>query len=417
MAEPPLAGGAANAHPCVMPAYAPADEVFVAGRGAELRTDTGSVYLDFLSGIGVSALGHGHPALTEALVDQAAALLHVSNLYRHPHTEQVAERLVRMTGLAAVLFANSGAEANEAALKIARKHQRDAGRPGRTGIVALEGGFHGRTMGALSVTAREGYRAPYEPLVPGVSFVPAGDLPALERAVLRTAPAAVVLEPIQGEAGIVELDDAYLRAVRELCTRTGTVLVHDEVQSGCGRTGAFLAAERAGVLPDLVTLGKPLAAGLPVGAVVASRRLAGVLRPGDHGSTFAGGPLVLRAALVFLNALEEGLMDHVARVGARLRSGLERIVATSPLAREVRGRGLMLGVRLRGPDTARTLQATLHRDRKLLANAAGDGVLRLLPPYVLTEGQVDDGLRRIGSALAAPERVPVPGGRVPERAP
>ena len=272
--------------------------------------------------------------------------------------------------------------------------------------MALEGGFHGRTMGALSVTSGSAYRTPFEPMVPGTTFVPAGHAALLEEAVRRTAPAALILEPIQGEGGVVELTADYLRAARRICSDTGTVLIHDEIQSGCGRTGTFLAAQAAGVTPDVVTLAKPLAAGLPMGATVVSAELAGVLKPGDHGSTFAGGPLALRGALVFLRLLEDDrLMERVAAVGQRLRDGLERIAGDFPAAVEVRGRGLMLGLRLR--EGAKELQRSLYRDHHLITNCTAGDVLRLLPPYVVTEAQVDDALTRIRAAL---EALPAPAG-------
>lgn len=382
--------------------YGRADEVFVDGCGAELRTTEGVVYLDFLGGIGVSALGHGHPDLAAALADQAGRTLHVSNLFRHPYTVEVATRLAHLTGLEAVLFTNSGAEANEAALKLARKHQRDAGRPERTGFVALEGGFHGRTMGALSVTSGASYRAPFEPMVPGTRFLPSGDLDAMRVTLARDRPAAVILEPIQGEGGVVELSPEYLRGVRDLCDATDTVLIHDEVQSGCGRTGTFLAADAAGIKPDVVTLAKPLAAGLPMGAIVVRAELADVLKPGDHGSTFAGGPLALRAALVFLTLLEDdGLMERAAELGARLKTGLEAIAADFPNVGAVRGRGLMLGLHI--PKGAKELQQRLYRDHHLITNCTAGEVIRMLPPYVVTESQIDDALGRIRSALGSLE--------------
>lgn len=379
--------------------YTQAEELFVSGQGAELHTAEGVTYLDFLSGIGVSALGHAHPSLVAALSRQAADVVHLSNLFRHPLAEPVAERLAGLCGLDAVLFTNSGAEANEAALKLARKYQRDTGHPERTSFVALTGSFHGRTFGALSVTANAAYRAPFEPLIPGVTFVPPGDLSALAQVVDETRPAAVILEPIQGEGGVYVLGADYLRAVRALCTETGTVLIHDEVQSGCGRTGRFLAAQHAGVTPDIVTLSKPLAAGLPLGAVVTAPPLAGTFEPGSHGSTFAGGPLALRACSVFLSELEGGLMDQVAERGARLRAGLESVAADFPVVAEVRGSGLMLGARLsRG---APELQRTLYREHRLVTNATAGDVLRLLPPYVVTDAQIDDGIARIRSALGS----------------
>ncbi|HEV8113734.1 MAG TPA: acetylornithine/succinylornithine family transaminase [Planctomycetota bacterium] len=383
----------------VLLTYRRAEEVFVDGDGAEIRDAQGRVFLDFLSGIAVNALGHAHPELVAALQEQVTQLLHVSNLYRHPYTEEVASRIAHLTGLEACFFSNSGAEAVEAALKIARKHQRNEGRPERTGFVALEGSFHGRTFGALSVTHTEKYRAPFEPLLQGVTFVPPGDAAALEKALAPTkgaAPAALILEPIQGESGVRELPFEYLRLARRLCDATGTVLIHDEVQCGCGRTGNFLAAEAAGVTPDVVTLAKPIAAGLPMGVTVVSKALAGALEPGDHGSTFAGGPFVCRAALVFLRLVDTGLLEQVRARGQQLRRGLETIERDFPVVIELRGRGLMQGVRLsRG---AEELQKELYR-RGLIVNRTGGDVIRLLPPYVITSAQVHRGLDLLREGL------------------
>lgn len=383
----------------VLLTYRRAEEVFVGGHGAEIRDEQGKEYLDFLSGIAVSALGHAHEQLVSAIDDQVRKLVHVSNLYRHPYTEEVAARIAHLTGLEACFFSNSGAEAVEAALKIARKHQRNAGHPERTGFVALEGSFHGRTFGALSITHTEKYRAPFGPLL-DVTFVPVGDEAALARALAPASgppPAALVLEPIQGESGVRDLPFEFLRAARARCDATGTLLVHDEVQCGSGRTGSFLAADAAGVKPDVVTLAKPIAAGLPMGVTVVSKKLAKTLEPGDHGSTFAGGPLVCRAALVFLRLLEEGgLLEQVRARGQQLRRGLESIERDFPVVAELRGRGLIQGVRLeRGADE---LQKELYR-RGLIVNKTGADVIRLLPPYVITSAQVDRGLELLRDGL------------------
>lgn len=252
----------------VLSTYLRADEIFVRGRGARLWDAEGREWLDFLGGIAVSALGHAHPRMVAELSDQLGRLIHTSNLFRHPYTEEVAERVTRLCGLEAVFFTNSGTEAVEAALKISRKHQRVVGQPARTGFVALEGSFHGRTMGALSVTHTAKYREPFEPLVPGVEFVPANDLQALEQRLRTRTHAALILEPIQGESGVRVLDPDYLRAARALTTETGTLLVHDEVQCGSGRTGTFLYSEQLDIRPDIVTLAKPIAAGLPMGMAV-----------------------------------------------------------------------------------------------------------------------------------------------------
>jgi acetylornithine/succinyldiaminopimelate/putrescine aminotransferase len=326
-------------------------------------------------------------------------LIHTSNLFRHPYTEEVATRVARLSGLEAVFFTNSGTEANEAALKIARKHQRNVGAPDRSAFVALEGSFHGRTMGSLSVTHTAKYRAPFEPLVPGVTFVAPEDGAQLEHVLKGVRPAALILEPIQGESGVRDLSFEFLRRARKLCTETGTVLIHDEVQCGSGRTGTFLAAEAADVRPDVATLAKPIAAGLPMGMAIVCAPLAKTLVPGDHGSTFAGGPLACRGALVFLEELEEGgLLAAVRARGAELRAGLEGLRSEFPVITELRGRGLIQGVRLaRG---AEDLQKDLYR-RGLITNRTGGDVLRLLPPYVITRAQIERGLGLLREGLRA----------------
>jgi predicted acetylornithine/succinylornithine family transaminase len=380
----------------VIRTYVRRPEVFVDGHGSVLRDADGREWLDFLGGIAVSALGHAHPALVAALRDQAGKLLHTSNLFRHPYTEDVAARLHRLSGMSAVFFTNSGTEATECALKLARKAMRSRGEPERTGFVALDGGFHGRTMGALSVTAGRKYREPFEPLVPGVSFVERQDLAGLEAA-LRRRPAALILEPIQGEGGIYEHGAAFLQAARALCDETGTLLIHDEVQCGSGRTGTFLAGDQFGVRPDIATLAKPIAAGLPMGACLVRPGLEEVLVPGDHGSTFAGGPLVLRAAQVVLQHLEDGLLDAIAVRGRQLGDGLLALQRDFPFVREIRGRGLMFGLRLdRGPE----LQKALF-EAGLITNCTAGDVVRLLPPYVVTEAEVGRALAILGETLAS----------------
>ncbi len=380
----------------LMKTYARADEVFVSGRGAVLHTSDGRDYLDFLAGIAVSALGHAHPGLCEALRDQVGKVVHLSNLFRHPYTEQVATRLCKLTDMAAAFFTNSGTESVECALKLARKAMHVRGTPERTSFVALEGGFHGRTLGALSLTWNEKYRQPFLPLQQ-VTWVAPEDQSALARVLREQRAAALVLEPIQGEGGIRELSPAFLRAARELCTTTGTLLVHDEIQSGCGRTGRFLAAQHHGVVPDVVTLAKPIAAGLPMGATLCSSALADTFQKGEHGSTFAGGPLVCRAALVFLDEIENGLLDNVEARGRELRTGLEQLQRDLPIVREVRGRGLMLGLRLH--HSADLVQKALYRQGLLVNCTAGD-VLRIVPPFVLTTAQVQDALQRLRTTLA-----------------
>lgn len=381
----------------VLPTYLRADEVFVRGQGARLWDANGRCWIDFLGGIAVSALGHAHPRLVNELSDQLGKLIHTSNLFRHPYTEEVAARVARLSGMQAVFFTNSGTEAVEAALKIARKRQRKLGQPQRTGFVAFEGSFHGRSMGSLSVTHTAKYREPFEPLVPGVNFVAPGELATLERLLRTQAPAAVILEPIQGESGVRVLDTAFLREVRRLTRETGTLLIHDEVQCGSGRTGTFLYSEQIDVHPDLVTLAKPIAAGLPMGMTLVAKELADTLAPGDHGSTFAGGPLVCRGALVFLRELEEhGLLANVRARGAELRAGLEALQREFGVVTELRGTGLIQGLRLeRG---AEELQKTLYRSG-LITNRTGGDVLRLLPPYVITQDELAQGLEILRGGL------------------
>lgn len=378
--------------------YAPAPEVFVGGDGAELRTQDGRVYLDFLAGIAVSALGHNHPRLVRELTEQLGQAIHLSNLYRHPYAQDVATRIARLSGLEAVFFTNSGTEANECAIKIARKVAYKKGDTKRTGLVALEGSFHGRSMGSVSLTHTEKYRKPFAPLLPGVEFVAPGDVARLEALLATRTFQALFLEPIQGEQGVKELPHDFLRAARELCTKTGTLLVHDEVQAGCGRTGTFLSADAAGVKPDVATLAKPIAAGLPMGCTVVSKEFADVFEPGDHGSTFAGGPFVCRGALVFLELMEHGGLQEAVRArGAELRAGLADLQGEFSVISELRGRGLMQGVRLaRGAEEA---QKKLYAKGLITNRTAGD-VLRILPPYVVTSEQIARGISILREALA-----------------
>lgn len=369
----------------ILPTYRRRDDVFVSGQGALLRDAAGKEWLDMIGGIAVSALGHGHPRLVAALQSQVAGLLHVSNLYRHPHTSAVASLLAELTGMAAAFFSNSGSEANECALKIARKAQVMRGQPERSSFVALNGSFHGRTLGALSVTAPEAYRRPFGPLLE-VEFVEPEDLTALESA-LAAKPAALILEPIQGEGGLRRLSASFLRSARELCDQSGSLLIHDEVQCGAGRSGLFLAGDAARVRPDIVTLAKPLGAGVPIGATLVSAPLAAILQPGDHGSTFGGGPLALCAAQVVLDEWKNRGMDRrVRRMGAYLHRRLDQIVAQSDVATERRGLGLMQGVVV--PGRAGAVVDDLY-DRGVLACTASGDVVRFLPPYVITHDQLE----------------------------
>ncbi|MFT7677035.1 MAG: acetylornithine/N-succinyldiaminopimelate aminotransferase [Planctomycetota bacterium] len=376
--------------------YKPKADVFTGGSGVYLHDANGRHWMDLIGGLAVSALGHAHPRLVDALQTQAAELLHVSNLYRHPLTEAVSELLTGATGMAGVFFSNSGSEANECALKLARKAQLQRGKPERQHFVALDGGFHGRTLGSLSVTANPAYREPFGKLLESV-FIEPENLDALNTA-LSANPAAMILEPIQGEGGLRTLSDDYLRAVRKACTDSGTILIHDEVQCGVGRTGTFLAAQSAGVQPDIVTLAKPLGAGLPMGATLACEELRAVLQPGDHGSTFGGGPMALCSAKVVLEELlQNGLAQRVLELGLYLTKRLEQIVATNDCATEHRGRGLMQGLVL--PGIAADIASALHARGILACTAAGD-VLRFLPPYIITESQLDEAMTVLEEILS-----------------
>ncbi|HEV2756333.1 MAG TPA: acetylornithine transaminase [Actinomycetota bacterium] len=354
---------------------------FVSGRGATLVDGSGKEYLDLVAGIAVVSTGHCHPVVTAAIQEQAAKLVHVSNLYENDPAVALAERLSGLTGGMQAFLCNSGAEAVEAALKLARRH----GGHRRT-IVAADGGFHGRTMGALSVTGQPGKRAPFEPLVGDVVHVPFGDAAALAGA-LGPHVAAVVLEPIQGEAGVVVPPDGYLPEVRRLCDETSALLVLDEVQTGIARTGRWFAFEAAGITPDVLCLAKGLAAGLPIGACLARPDVAASFRPGDHGSTFGGGAVPAAAALAVLRVIEdEGLVERARVAGELLAASLE---AAFP-GGTIRGRGFLRAVALPRP-RARAL-AALALQRGVLVNDVGPDVLRLTPPLVTTDAEIVRGV-------------------------
>ncbi|MEO5834071.1 MAG: acetylornithine transaminase [Nakamurella sp.] len=366
----------------------------VSGIGAVVTDADGRDYLDLLGGIAVNALGHAHPAIVEAVSRQVAILGHVSNFFTHPTVLALAEKLLDVSGFAdpalagRALFTNSGAEANEAAFKMARL-------TGRPRMIAAEGGFHGRTMGALALTGQPGKRAPFEPMPAGVDFVPYGDLAALAAAVDDTV-AAVFLEPILGEGGVLPPPDGYLAAARQLTRDRGALLVIDEVQTGIGRTGAWFAFQHAGIVPDIVTLAKGLGGGLPIGAVLASGRAAGLLQPGQHGSTFAGNPICAAAALAVLATVAgDGLVDHAATLGKHIAAGIEGL--GHPLIGSVRGRGLLLGVVLTAPVAAAV--AIRARDGGFIVNAPTPDVLRLAPPLILTEDQADSFVRALPGLL------------------
>jgi acetylornithine/N-succinyldiaminopimelate aminotransferase len=381
----------------VLQTYKRQPVVFVRGDGCRIEDIDGRRYLDFVSGIGVSVLGHGHPGLSRAVAEQAAALLHTSNLYYHPLQGQVAARLAAFSGLPRTFFCNSGTEAMEACLKFARRYWFTQGVRGRTQFVAFEHGFSGRTMGALSVTANPHYREPFEPLIPGVTFVPPGDSAALEAAV-SSATAAIVVEPIQGEGGVRPISAAFAAAIEAACTRTGALLIADEVQCGLGRTGAPFYFQTLGLTPDLVTVGKALGAGVPVGAALVAEAVAAQVLPGDHGTTYGGNLLATRAALFVLEQLQDhGLMEQVQRAGTHFEARLSELAATHPVITEIRGAGLMRGLQL-AVDAQPVVEGALARG--LLVNRTAESVVRLLPPYTVTEADIDSAVATLDAVLA-----------------
>jgi acetylornithine aminotransferase len=374
----------------VMNTYGPPSLALVRGEGAVVVDESGKSYVDFLGGIAVNVLGHAHPAVVRAVTEQISTLGHVSNLYASPPSAALAERLLALAGgrPGAVFFANSGAEANEAAFKLSR-------RTGRRHIVAAAGGFHGRTMGGLALTGQPAKRDPFKPLPEQVTHVPYGDVDALAAAVTGET-AMVLLEPIQGEGGVVVPPAGYLAAAREITDRHGALLALDEVQTGIGRTGYWYAFQSEGIRPDVVTLAKGLGGGLPIGACLAFGEAATLLGPGSHGSTFGGNPVCCAAALAVLDTIEaEHLLDHVKRIGERLRSGIEAL--GHPLVDGVRGAGLLLGVVLTAP-VAGALNRALA-GAGFLTNAVQPDVLRLAPPLIITPEQADALVAALPAAL------------------
>jgi acetylornithine/N-succinyldiaminopimelate aminotransferase len=390
-------GGAA-----LLETYARYPVELVSGSGCRLQDSRGRSYLDLVAGIAVSSLGHGHPALVEAIRAAADGLLHVSNLYWTEPMVRLAERLTEAAGMERAFFCNSGAEAVEACLKLGRK-----ARPGRPEILCFERSFHGRTLGALSTTAQPWYQESFLPLLPGVQALPFGDFEAAQRAIDERV-ALVLVEPIQGEGGVRPAPAGWLQLLRERCDAAGALLAFDEVQSGLGRTGTFFAYQGEGVVPDAVACAKALAGGLPMGALLARGAAAEAFRPGDHASTFGGGPLVSAAAHAVLDVvLAEGFLAEVRHKGALLRAGLEELAAAQPAAAGVRGRGLMLGLRLAEPRAAELVDAL--RERGALSCPAGADVVRFVPPLTISRPEIDEALEIVESALASLAGSPEPG--------
>jgi acetylornithine aminotransferase/acetylornithine/N-succinyldiaminopimelate aminotransferase len=369
----------------------------VRGEGSRVWDSDGKEYLDFTGGISVTALGHSHPKVVGTLREQAATLLHVSNIFHIPQQAQLAQLLCEHSFADRVFFSNSGAEANETAIKLARKWAKEHGASDRGDIISMHGGFHGRTLATVTATAQEKYHHGYEPLPGGFKYVAYNDLKALERAI-DSHTAAVLVEPIQGEGGVIVPDDGYLPGLRKLCDEAGILLVLDEIQTGMGRTGKLWAYEHSGVAPDIMTLAKALANGVPIGATLATESVASAFTPGSHGSTFGGNPLATAVGVtVFGTLLEDKLAERAGRMGKILLQGLANLRAEYPKAiKDVRGRGLLVGVDMVAPVGD---LVTACRERGLLALTAGDNALRLAPALIVTEKEIGEGCAIIDKAL------------------
>jgi predicted acetylornithine/succinylornithine family transaminase len=392
--------------------YARAPIEIVRGEGCELIDAQGNRYLDMVAGIAVCALGHARPEITAAIAEQAATLVQASNLFYHEPAGTLANELAARSGLERVFFSNSGTEANEAAIKLARKLAYRKGETQRFRILSCEGSFHGRTFGALAATANPHYKEGFEPLPGGFAYTPFNDIAALEQAIDETV-AAFIVEPVQGESGVKPADPEFLAAARRLCDRHGALLIFDEIQCGMGRVGTLFAFQTFGVRPDVVTLAKSLANGLPIGATLIDTAASSALRPGDHGTTFGGSPVPCAAALAHFRVRDAlGLDAHVREVGAALREGLQGLHERYPaMFAPPRGLGLMLGLPVREPYEAKAIVDRARVAHHLLLNAAGDNTLRFVPPLVISNAEIAEVLARLARTVAevaaeGPERKP-----------
>lgn len=383
----------------LLPTYERQPVFFTRGRGVYVWDADGKRYLDFLSGIGVNALGYGHPAIQATLKRQASRLIHVSNLFYHEFQSELAGLLTKISGLDRAFFCNSGTEAWEGALKLARalaRAENNNGHKAKWRILALENSFHGRTFGSLATTGQAKYRHPFAPLVPGVGFVGFNDLDDLKRQ-FDSSVCAVCLETIQGEGGIRAVSQEFLQLARQLTQKSGALLILDEIQCGLGRTGRYFAYQHYGVRPDVVTVAKPLAAGLPLGAIVTTNRVARGMHPGLHGTTFGGGPLSCAVAITFLKTLD-GLLEQVQERGQYFRSQFEMLAAKHKCIHEVRGLGLMLGLEVDSSDRAKGVVRKLLQ-QGIIINRTNENVLRFLPPYTIEKKHIDQLIRALDRAL------------------
>lgn len=382
--------------PALMANYGRMDVLFERGSGVRLYDTEGREYFDALCGIAVCGLGHAHPAVTAAVADQAATLVHTSNLYRIALQEQLAEKLADLSGMERAFFCNSGAEANEAAFKIARKYGHDKGIDDPL-VIAMDGSFHGRTMATLSATGNPKVHAGFTPLVAGYKHIPFDDVDAIGSASGAANVVAIMVEPIQGEGGIVMSQPGYLKAIRDICDDRGLLMLVDEVQTGIARTGEWFGFQHEPVVPDVISLAKGLGNGVPIGACLARGKAAEVLTAGTHGSTFGGNPLACRAALAVIETIEtQGLVARAAALGERLIGGFAARLGGLDQVAEVRGRGLMVGIRLRKPCTDLIGQALTAG---VLLNVTGDNVVRLLPPMIMTDDEADELIDRVSQLI------------------
>jgi acetylornithine/N-succinyldiaminopimelate aminotransferase len=386
--------------------------LFVSGHGVYLRDENGQDYLDLLSGIGVSALGYGHPAVEEAIDRQSKRLLHTSNLFYHEGTAELALRLTEISGLDRVFLCNSGTEAWEAALKLARANagrRRSAGSRIGTRFLALEHSFHGRSMGAVATTHKLKYREPFEPVMPGVEFVRFNDVDDL-RAKFSDDICAICIEPVQGEGGIHPVSREFFATARELCNSAGALLLADEIQSGLGRTGKWFAYQHYGILPDVITIAKPIANGIPMGAMLCTNNAALAFTPGMHGTTFGGGPLACAVAIAVIDTIKrENLLEHIHDVGEFFHEELSKLAARHDCIVDVRGIGLMLGVELSSADLAKRVAAQLM-DRHIIVNRTSETVLRFLPPFILEPKHVETVIKALDEVVSATYAGAAPAG-------
>ncbi len=382
----------------LLPTYARVDLAFERGEGAWLISTTGERYLDFTSGVAVNALGHAHPKLIEAITEQAKKVSHVSNLFRIPEGERLADRLCKESFADTVFFCNSGAEANELAIKMARKYQTAIGQPERYRIITFEGAFHGRTLATLAATGNKKYLDGFGPVVEGFDHLQAGDIEAVKKTITDKT-AGIMIEPIQAEGGVRVVDPQFLKGLREFCDKHGLLLIFDEVQCGMGRTGELFAYKRAGVVPDIMSLAKALGGGFPLGACLATSKAAQGMTAGTHGSTFGGNPLAMAAGNAVLDVMTApGFLDHVRKTALLLKQRLAELKDRYPrIITELRGEGLLIGIKVSVPNTEMVNEL---RQEKMLVAGAGDNVVRLLPPLIIGEAEISEAIGMIDRACA-----------------